>query len=84
MQQDAKQTTPDDEHLPEFRAGCPLCEHSDPELDRELLLFAQLLFDSLLWKHTHSNEHSELPDVDSNHQSPTLKERSNKQSTKYE
>lgn len=29
----------------EYRKGCPACEHSDPELERELQAFAQLLFD---------------------------------------
>jgi hypothetical protein len=28
-----------------FRAGCPVCERTDPQLDRELQAFAQLLFD---------------------------------------
>ena len=32
----------------EFRKGCPVCEHSDPELERELQAFAQLLFDIYL------------------------------------
>jgi hypothetical protein len=29
----------------EFRKGCPACEHSDPELERELKMFAELLLD---------------------------------------
>lgn len=29
----------------EFLKGCPACEHSDPQLERELHAFAQLLFD---------------------------------------
>lgn len=29
------------EHL----KGCPMCEHSNPQLERELHAFAQLLFD---------------------------------------
>jgi hypothetical protein len=32
----------------EYRKGCPACEHSDPDLDRELQAFAQLLFDIYL------------------------------------
>ena len=32
----------------EYRQGCPACEHSDPELERELQAFAQLLFDVYL------------------------------------
>ena len=34
----------------EFRKGCPVCEHSDPELERELQVFAQLLLDIHLAK----------------------------------
>jgi hypothetical protein len=29
----------------EYREGCPLCDHSDPELDVELEMFAELLLD---------------------------------------
>ena len=29
----------------EYREGCPVCEHSDPELERELWAFAELLLD---------------------------------------
>jgi hypothetical protein len=36
----------------EYLKGCPLCEHSDPELERELQTFAQLLFDLYLEKHS--------------------------------
>ena len=32
----------------EYRKGCPACEHSDPELERELQALAQLLFDIYL------------------------------------
>jgi hypothetical protein len=34
----------------EYRKGCPACEHSNPELERELQAFAQLLFDIYLDK----------------------------------
>ncbi len=34
----------------EYRKGCPACEHSDPELERELRVFAELLLDSFLEK----------------------------------
>jgi hypothetical protein len=34
----------------EYRKGCPACEHSDPELERELRAFAQLLLDIYLDK----------------------------------
>ena len=33
---------------PEFLKKCPICEHSDPELERELRAFAQLLFEIYL------------------------------------
>jgi hypothetical protein len=33
-----------------YRKGCPACEHSDPELERELQAFAQLLLDIYLAK----------------------------------
>ena len=32
----------------EFRKGCPACEHTDPELERELRALAQLLVDGYL------------------------------------
>jgi hypothetical protein len=32
----------------EYRKGCPACERSDPDLERELQAFAQLLFDIYL------------------------------------
>jgi len=32
----------------QYRKGCPACEHSDPELERELQAFAQLLLDIYL------------------------------------
>lgn len=61
----------------EYQKGCPLCEHSDPELERELVAWAQLL-----WDHFSSKRKSAAPaDVDSADQSPTLKERSNQQPT---
>lgn len=34
----------------EYRKGCPACERSDPELERELQAFAQLLLDIYLAK----------------------------------
>lgn len=33
----------------EYRKGCPACEHTDPQLERELQALAQLLVDSFLW-----------------------------------
>jgi hypothetical protein len=35
----------------EFIKGCPACEHSDPQLERELQAFAQLFFDIYLESH---------------------------------
>lgn len=32
----------------EFRKGCPACEHTDPQLERELQALAELLVDSYL------------------------------------
>lgn len=32
----------------EYRKGCPACDHTDPQLERELKAFAQLLVDSYL------------------------------------
>lgn len=61
----------------EYQQGCPLCEHSDPELERELVAWAQLL-----WDHFSSKRKNTAPiDVDYGPQSPTLKERSNQQPT---
>lgn len=61
----------------EYQKGCPLCEHSDPELERELVAWAQLL-----WDHFSSKRKSAAPvDVDCAQQSPTLKERSSQKPT---
>jgi len=32
----------------EYRKGCPACEHTNPQLERELDALAQLLFDAYL------------------------------------
>lgn len=32
----------------EYRKGCPACEHTDPQLERELDALAQLLLDAYL------------------------------------
>lgn len=32
----------------EFKKGCPACEHTDPELEREIYALAKLLVDSYL------------------------------------
>jgi len=44
---DETQATQGDRDI-EFVKGCPLCEHTDPELERDLEEFAQLLFDIML------------------------------------
>jgi hypothetical protein len=43
----------------EYRKGCPACEHNDPELERELQTFAQLLLDIYLAKRSKARQ----PDV---------------------
>jgi hypothetical protein len=40
----------------EYRKGCPACEHCDPELERELQAFAQLLFDIYLERRKKTQE----------------------------
>jgi hypothetical protein len=32
----------------EYRKGCPACDHTDPQLERELQALAELLVDSYL------------------------------------
>jgi hypothetical protein len=63
-------------HPPEtdvkYLKGCPLCEHSDPELERELQTFAQLLFDLYLAKESNKN-HDSGASVDKGPRPPTLK-----------
>jgi len=61
----------------EFVKGCPLCERSDPELERDLEAFAQLLFDVFLYRHQKAAQTERSPGVDNRNPSPTLKERSN-------
>jgi hypothetical protein len=39
-----------------YRKGCLACEHSDPELERELQAFAQLLFDIYIDKKKRKND----------------------------
>ena len=46
----------DDDFLLEFMPGCPLCAHSDPELERELKALAQIVFDAILQRHTDSTQ----------------------------
>lgn len=77
MTEEHLEQSPTHGYTVEFQKGCPLCEHSDPELERELVAWAQLL-----WDHFSSKRKDTAPaEVDSDRQSPTLKERSNQQST---
>jgi hypothetical protein len=48
----------------EFRKGCPVCEHSDPDLERELLAFAQLLFDIYLADREKSGKNNRSAGID--------------------
>jgi hypothetical protein len=57
----------------EYRKGCPACEHSDPELERELQAFAQLLLDIYLAKRAKKRDLEPSPGIDNTPQLPTLK-----------
>ena len=83
MERDAKQNPKEVEAI-EYRKGCPLCEHSDPELERELQSWAQLLYDHFSSRQWDAKAYGAAPFVDSGRQSPTLKERSKKKSTKIQ
>ena len=48
----------------EFMKGCPACEHADPQLERELQEFAQLLFDIMLAAQKSSDEAELRADID--------------------
>jgi len=56
MRMDRTQPVQKPEDEIEFVNGCPLCEHSDPELEKELNEFAQLLFEILV-----ADQHEEGP-----------------------
>lgn len=56
----------------EYRKGCPACEHSDPELERELQAFAQLLFDIYLAKREKTQESDPEAGIDNTPGLPTL------------
>jgi len=44
----------------EYRPGCPVCENSDPELDRELRAFAELMVDVVIeWRQKRNNDNTE-------------------------
>jgi hypothetical protein len=48
----------------EYRKGCPACEHNDPQLELELLAFAQLLFDIYLEKRKKAQGQSPQAGID--------------------
>lgn len=50
----------------EYVKGCPVCEHSDPQLERELQEFAQWLFEIILADQKSKCEAQQQPDVDKN------------------
>jgi hypothetical protein len=47
----------------ESRKGCPACEHTDPELEREIQALAQLLFDAYLLNPMNADAHTS-PSID--------------------
>ena len=47
-----------------FVKGCPVCEHADPQLERELQEFAQLLFDIMLAEQKSRDEADLRSDID--------------------
>lgn len=61
----------------EYQKGCPLCDHSDPDLERELVAWAQLLWDHFSSK----RKNAAAVNIDNAQQSPTLRERSNHKPT---
>ena len=48
----------------EYRKGCLACEHSDPELERELQAFAQLLFDIYIANRERTQESGSHAEID--------------------
>jgi hypothetical protein len=61
--------------------GCPLCEHSDPEMERELATLAQIFFEFYLSEYMKKfAPEKNSPSVDTDATSNTLKERSSNQS----
>ena len=79
LEQNLKQY-PEHSDAVEYRNGCPLCEHSDPELELELQAWAQLLYDHFSSMQENAGLQDAAPSIDTNSQSLTLKERSKKQS----
>ena len=64
----------------EFVKGCPICEHTDPELERDLEDFAQILFEMMLDDQKRKHGAASSDNIDNPPGRPTLKERSAKQS----
>ena len=48
----------------EYLKGCPMCEHSNPQLERELHTFARLLFDIWLAKQNGNENHDADAGID--------------------
>lgn len=48
----------------EYLKGCPVCEHSNPQLERELHAFAQLLFDIWLDRQNGNENHEANAGID--------------------
>jgi len=48
----------------EFRKGCPACEHTDPELEREIRVFAELLLDIYLARPEEQRRRPATPGID--------------------
>jgi hypothetical protein len=48
----------------EYLKGCLMCEHSNPQLERELHAFAQLLFDIWLAKQNGNENHEGVAGID--------------------
>ena len=48
----------------DHRDGCPVCEHSDPELERELRVFAELLLDIHFAKQEEQRQSLTRPEID--------------------
>jgi hypothetical protein len=57
---------------PVYREGCPVCEHTDPELERELRVFADLLLDIYIADHGRIDNRTH-DRIDNNSQPPTIR-----------
>jgi hypothetical protein len=50
----------------EYVKGCPVCEHTDPQLELELQEFAQWLFEVMIADQKAKRDAQRKPDVDKN------------------